>query len=164
MSGTLSESTDRRSFFILMGAGILILAVIIAIPLLRSLSSQGAIEQAPAAVEEKAPDLYPPQVRRDLLERELKEAWRAQILLQGAMSAAAARDASGLERDVKDAARVNLAAGAAVTSASPGLEQDLKAPWHTQMRANHQASGEDRSGLERDLKALWHAVLATLAP
>jgi hypothetical protein len=170
MSGTLSDRKDRRGYFIFLGAGILILAVIVAIPLLRSWRSQSAVEQAPVMAKDEASEvevaapLYPPQVRRDLLERELKEAWRAQIMLQSSTNAAAARNTSGLERDVKDAARANLAASAGVTSNNPGLERDLKELWHAQIMANIQATSEDTTGLERDLKALWHAAVSAQAP
>jgi hypothetical protein len=141
--------SDKRLLFVLSGSVILMLAVLAA-QWVRTAALGTDIERqfAPAQAdsvseleEEAALSGGASGWSGDLLERELKDAWRAQVTIQG-YPVTAAGDL--LETDLKDAWRVQMAAEGGQSmapmqdSSAPGwdlLERDLKEAWRAQLLA-----------------------------
>lgn len=142
MNRRLEGASTKRLFTVLAGSTLLIL-VVLAVQLFPvPVFWTGQDRQRVPAVSSNS---VPPDAMSedntwesagDLLERDLKEVWRSQLLIQNYQNAA--RDISESEQDL--------------------LERDLKDAWRAQM------SEESRPDLlERDLKELWRAQMLAAA-
>jgi hypothetical protein len=136
MNIKLAEALDKRVVSILAGAVVLILMAAIATVSFRAATPQisAEMQHAPVDTGDASEESANPAPDIDVsgLERELKEAWRAQIVIQSYQNAV--QTASEPGRDL--------------------LEQDLKEAWRARLS---EESGPDL--LERALKEAWRAQL-----